>query len=132
MGAWMIGHLGVGWDRSRMITLGFLGDGVTLLLMLLLRPAMPLPAYILAFLVGLSSAFVAIPNQTILQESVPEHQRGKVFGTQNMAINLATTIPMAGIGPLADFIGIKPVFGLLGVAMLIVGILPALRHSRRK
>lgn len=132
VGAWAIGHLGVRWDRSFMITLGFLGDGVTLLLMLLLRPAMPLPAYFLSFLVGLSSAFVAIPNQTALQESVPEHQRGKVFGTQNMAINLATTIPMAGIGPLADLIGIKPVFGILGVGMLLVGIFPAVRLSLRK
>jgi hypothetical protein len=52
-----------------------------------------------------------------------------------MATNFATTVPMACIGPLADWIGIKPVFALLGAGMFLIAALPwlfnVLHEARR-
>ena len=79
-------------------------------------------SYALTGIVGFAAAWVAIPNQTLLQEIVPEDRRGKVFGVQNMATNIATTLPMGGMGIMTDWWGVRNLIGLLGVIMLIAAL----------
>jgi MFS family permease len=71
----------------------------------------------LAFVAGISYAFVAIPAQTQLQEELPEDVRGRVFGVLNMLVSVASFLPILIVGPIADLIGTTLV--LLLVAMLI-------------
>jgi MFS family permease len=56
--------------------------------------------------------------QTTIQEETPEEMRGKVFGLQNNAINIALSLPLALAGVAETFFGIRVVF--LGLAILMV------------
>ncbi|MBI6545714.1 MAG: MFS transporter [Cyanobacteria bacterium NC_groundwater_1444_Ag_S-0.65um_54_12] len=145
IGAGVIGRWGHRWNRRRMVNGGFAGAGIALLAMALLGSTVyweimrwfsdtyhlaslsggtshgwiTVSAYLLTGTVGFAAAWVAIPNQTLLQEIVPADQRGKVFGTQNMATNIATALPMGGIGVMADWWGVRTLIALLGVVMLV-------------
>ncbi len=148
LGAGTIGRWGQRWNRTRMINGGFLAAGIALVVLALfgsapyakgvqwvtahsLFPGLAWAnnpglitglAYLLTGIVGYASAWVAIPNQTVLQEEVPEDRRGKVFGTQSMATNIATTLPMGGVGVLADVVGVRTLIFLLGAIMLVASL----------
>lgn len=147
-GAGVIGRWGHDWNRRHMVNGGFVGAGLALLLLAAIgsapyqgglawlaeearmtwlraledRTVVTACAYALTGIVGFASAWVAIPNQTLLQEIVPEDRRGKVFGVQNMATNIATSLPMGGVGIMADLWGVRTLIGLLGVVMLVASL----------
>ena len=56
--------------------------------------------------------------QTTMQEQTPEELRGKVFGLQNNAVNIALSLPLALAGVAETFFGLQWV--LLSLAILIV------------
>lgn len=72
----------------------------------------------LVFLVtmGVFSAVVMIPMQTTIQSETPEEMRGKVFGLQNNAVNIALSLPLALTGIAETAFGISTV--LLGLAAI--------------
>jgi MFS family permease len=76
----------------------------------------------LAFVAGISYAFVAIPSQTQLQEDLPEDVRGRVFGVLNMLVSVASFLPILVVGPIADLIGTTLVLLLVAVAIGASGI----------
>ena len=65
---------------------------------------------------GVFSASVAIPSQTTIQSETPEEMRGKVFGLQNNAINIALSLPLALTGLAETAIGVPAV--LIGLAAI--------------
>ncbi len=65
---------------------------------------------------GVFSASVAIPSQTTIQSETPEEMRGKVFGLQNNAINIALSLPLALTGLAETAIGVPAV--LIGLATI--------------
>lgn len=73
--------------------------------------------FALATMVGIGGACIEIPISTFVQEGVAEEVRGRIFGVQAMLMNLASTLPMAIAGPLADLWGPAVVMGLMGVLM---------------
>jgi MFS family permease len=74
-----------------------------------------------AFIAGVTYAFVADPAQTALQEELPEDVRGRVFGVLNTLVSLASFLPIIVVGPLADFVGTQVVI----LASAVVIALPA-------
>lgn len=60
---------------------------------------------VVAFIAGVTYAFVAVPAQTALQEELPSDVRGRVFGVLNMLVSLASFLPILIVGPVADAIG---------------------------
>ena len=58
---------------------------------------------------GVSSSAVMIPMQTTIQSETPEEMRGKVFGLQNNAINLALSLPLALTGLAETALGVPTV-----------------------
>jgi predicted MFS family arabinose efflux permease len=56
--------------------------------------------------------------QTTIQAETPEQMRGKVFGLQNSAINIALSLPLALAGVAETILGLKSVF--LGLAILAI------------
>lgn len=95
-------------------------------------PLMVFPL-VIAALVGFSSAFVAVPTQSLLQASIPEDMRGKVFAAQNTAMSAASTIPVVLAGVSADNIpgGVSTTLLLVGIPTLVMGAVNALRTMRR-
>ena len=69
-------------------------------------------------LLGAFAAVVGVPMQTTIQQSTPEEMRGKVFGLQNNAINIALSLPLALAGVAETFLGLPAVFlSLAGLAI---------------
>lgn len=70
-------------------------------------------------LLGVFGALVGVPMQTTIQAETPEEMRGKVFGLQNNAVNIALSLPLALAGVAETFFGLPVV--LLGLACLALG-----------
>jgi len=79
------------------------------------------PSFTCLALVGFFAAAIGIPMQTTIQQETPEDMRGKVFGLQNNAVNIALSLPLvlAGIGESA--LGLKLVFLLLSAVVIVGG-----------
>ena len=67
---------------------------------------------------GIFAALIGIPMQTTIQGQTPPAMRGKVFGLQNNAVNIALSLPLALAGVAETFFGLQPVLlGLSGLAI---------------
>lgn len=88
---------------------------------------------LLAAMIGLSSAFVAVPTQSLLQASIPEDMRGKVFAAQNTAMSAASTIPVVLAGISADNIpgGVSTTLLIVGLPTLVMGLVNHARSAER-
>jgi MFS family permease len=72
-------------------------------------------------IVGAAGAFIFIPMQTTIQAETPEEMRGKVFGLQNNAVNIALSLPLALTGVAETALGVPAVCILLGITLLLGG-----------
>jgi predicted MFS family arabinose efflux permease len=72
--------------------------------------------------IGLFAGLCVIPMQTVIQEETPEEVRGKVFGLQNNAVNIALSLPLAVAGIAESYWGLKIVITILSVLALVSGI----------
>lgn len=71
---------------------------------------------------GVFSASVAIPSTTTIQSETPEEMRGKVFGLQNNAINIALSLPLALTGLAETALGVPTVLLCLAAISAMGGI----------
>ncbi len=69
-------------------------------------------------LLGIGASVVGIPMQTTIQSETPEEMRGKVFGLQNNAVNIALSLPLALAGVAETIFGLDAVF--LGLAAIVI------------
>lgn len=72
-------------------------------------------------LVGGFAAIIGIPMQTMIQQETPEEMRGKVFGLQNNAVNIALSLPLVLAGVGESLLGMKVVFLILAGLTLCGG-----------
>lgn len=119
LGSGVVTHWGHRIPRKILVNGGFLVAGLALLALAGANARSVPFAFGLAAVIGMASASVVLPLQTELQERVPDRLRGKVFGAQNMATNIATAAPIAGVGLLADAVGVRMVFVIMGAMMVI-------------
>lgn len=75
-----------------------------------------------AGILGFGAALIQVPMQTLIQERTPESMRGKVFGFQNNAVNIAVAIPLVVTGPLTEQFGLQPVLWGMSVIVMVAGI----------
>lgn len=87
--------------------------------------------YLIATIIGFGSALIAIPVQTILQSSIPENVRGKVFGVQFTLLSTSSTLPVLIVALVSEYIGLVYLLILLGLPLLIFGGL-GLHRVRKK
>jgi MFS family permease len=80
-------------------------------------------AFLMTALLGAFAAMVGIPMQTTIQAETPEEMRGKVFGLQNNAINIALSLPLALAGVAETLVGLQPVFLSLAAVAIAGGVL---------
>ncbi|MFN3926307.1 MAG: MFS transporter [Pseudanabaenaceae cyanobacterium] len=80
---------------------------------------------------GIFAGLCVIPMQTVIQEETPEEMRGKVFGLQNNAVNVALSLPLAVAGVAESYLGLATViFALSGLIVLIgIGAWILARHA---
>lgn len=74
-------------------------------------------------LIGFFAALVGVPLQTTIQDETAEEMRGKVFGLQNNAVNIALSLPLALVGVAETFLHLPNVLlGLGGLAIAGAGL----------
>jgi len=70
---------------------------------------------------GIFAGLCVIPMQTVIQEETPEEMRGKVFGLQNNAVNIALSLPLTVAGISESYFGLSRVIISLSIFILAVG-----------
>ncbi len=117
IGATFIGQFGQRFPHSQLSFFGSMGMAASLFGISLFVTQL-VPTLLLITALGGFAAVVGVPMQTAIQEETPEAMRGKVFGLQNNAINIALSLPLALAGVAETFFGLRAVF--LGLAILVV------------
>ena len=119
IGAVLIGQFGQRFSRAQLSLYGSIGIAGSLAAISFFTHHL-FPTLLLLVLLGICAAFTGVPMQTVIQEETPEEMRGKVFGLQNNAINIALSLPLALAGIAETWLGLQTVF--LGLsALAIVG-----------
>ncbi len=89
--------------------------------------------FVIAVAVGAGAAYalVSVSAQTALLESMPSQVRGRVFGVLASIVSAASLVPTLVAGPLADRVSASLVIGVVGLAVLCVGLWSALVFGPR-
>jgi predicted MFS family arabinose efflux permease len=74
-------------------------------------------------LLGAFAALVGVPMQTTLLADTPPDMRGKVFGLENNAVNIALSLPLALAAIAEEHFGLKAVLSVLAILALLGGVL---------
>jgi MFS family permease len=122
IGAVVVGQFGQRFSRAQLSLYGSVGMGVSLAAISFFAQHL-LPTLPWLVLLGACSAIAGVPMQTAIQEETPEEMRGKVFGLQNNAINIALSLPLALAGIAETWFGLQAVFLTLAGMAIAGGIL---------
>ncbi|PSB28181.1 arabinose efflux permease [Stenomitos frigidus ULC18] len=122
IGATLIGQFGQRFQHAQLSLFGSLGMAASLV-GISLSVTRLVPTLLLIAALGGFAAIVGVPMQTAIQEETPEAMRGKVFGLQNNAINIALSLPLALAGVAETFFGLRIVFLSLAVLVVAGGVL---------
>lgn len=89
-------------------------------------------SYIVATLIGVSTAFIAIPTQTILHTEIDPKVRGKVFGVLFTLLSTASTLPVLITAWGAEFLGIARMIFVISIPVLLYGLYKLIKYNKRK
>ncbi|PSB22691.1 arabinose efflux permease [filamentous cyanobacterium CCP2] len=122
IGAVGVGQFGQRLSRAQLSLYGSIGMAASLAAVSFFTQHL-FPTLPLLVVLGACAAITGVPMQTAIQEETPEEMRGKVFGLQNNAINIALSLPLALAGVAEAFFGLQTVFIGLAFLALFGGIL---------
>ncbi|MEB3341196.1 MFS transporter [Okeania sp.] len=118
IGAGIVGQLGHWLSHFQLSFIGSIGMATSLVGLSIFNQQFWV-VIILIGILGLFGAVVGVPMQTTVQAETPEEMRGKVFGLQNNAVNIALSLPLALAGVMETFLGLpKVLLGLGGVVII--------------
>ncbi|MGB7441056.1 MAG: MFS transporter [Coleofasciculaceae cyanobacterium] len=121
-GAAILGSWGQRFSHNQLSLWGSVGMAGSLVGMSLFTHNLWL-AFLMTTLLGFFAAMVGIPMQTTIQAETPEEMRGKVFGLQNNAVNIALSLPLALAGLAETILGLETVFFSLAAVVIAGGVL---------
>ena len=121
LGAGILGHWGNRFQAKTLPLVGFLGMSLVLAIFTFVNNIWL--GLLCGAVLGFGASLIAVPMQTLIQEKTPESMRGKVFGFQNNAVNIALSVPLVITGPLTDKFGLQPVLWGMSFIVTIAGIL---------
>lgn len=116
-GATLLGQFGQRFSNTQLSLCGSTGIASSLIGLSVFTKQLWV-VLLLITLLGSFASLVAIPMQTAIQKETPPEMRGKVFGLQNNAINIALSLPLALAGVAETFIGLQAVF--LSLAGIVI------------
>jgi MFS family permease len=122
IGAVLVGQFGQRFSRTQLGFYGSVGMAVSLVAVSFFAHRF-FPCLPLLVVLGACAAIAGVPMQTAIQEETPEDMRGKVFGLQNNAINIALSLPLALAGLAESQFGLQAVFLGLAILTMFGGIL---------
>lgn len=120
VGGLLIGHISKQVGPRYLILAGALSAG---LLFLVVIHAASLPvALVLLALIGVPVVGLIVSIQTLLQTSVDDSFRGRVFGTYSATVALVTMIGMGAAGTLGDVLGVLPMLSVGSGLFIVAGV----------
>jgi MFS family permease len=119
-GSGVLGHWGSRINQKSLPLIGFVGMSIILAIFTFVNSLWF--GLLCAAILGFGASLIAVPMQTLIQEKTPETMRGKVFGFQNNAVNIALSIPLVITGPIADRFGLQPVLWAMSTIVAVAGI----------
>jgi predicted MFS family arabinose efflux permease len=120
--AYVLGNIGQRFTNLQLSLVGSLGMGISLVGMSLFTKNLLL-SFLMIALMGSFAALVGVPMQTTIQSETPVDMRGKVFGLQNNAVNIALSLPLALAGIAETLFGLRSVLIALAVLPILGGLL---------
>lgn len=123
IGGLAISHLGRPVPPARLIAIGFIATG--LLLIAVVHVTGLLPVLALIAVIGLAVVGVNVGVQTLLQQTVADEYRGRVFGTVQTIQSSLLLVGMALAGALGGRLGIVALVDLAGLLTALAGVLAA-------
>jgi len=132
----LIGIATVGWledhlPKERIVSLGFVVGGIALLGAAIILTATAF--LVTSAIVGLSFAWKKIPTDTLVQRSLPDGYRGRVFAVYDVAYNSARTVAAGLAIPMFPAFGIRwSVTIVAAVFLLWAPVLPRWLRDRRE
>lgn len=121
VGAVTIGRFGTKLPRLSLAVIGSVGMAGGLVVLALVCDRLVLGLSAIAA-VGFFAGVCVIPMQTLIQEQTSESMRGKVFGLQNNAVNIALSLPLALAGIAESYLGLANVILILSGLALTSGL----------
>jgi MFS family permease len=119
-GAGVLGHFGSRLHQKSLPLIGFIGMSLVLAIFTFVNNLWL--GLLCGGILGFGASLIAVPMQTLIQEKTPESMRGKVFGFQNNAVNIALSVPLVITGPLTDRFGLQPVLWGMSIIVTVAGI----------
>ncbi|MBI3648946.1 MAG: MFS transporter [Actinobacteria bacterium] len=117
LGIATVGTLEHRFGKERLISLAFVAGGVSVLLVAMHITG--LTVLYASFAVGLTFAWKKIPVDTMVQESLPDAYRGRVFSAYDVAYNLARIVAAGLAIPLLPRVGVPWSVAAIGVGFLL-------------
>jgi len=113
----VLGSKGQNINRARLSLIGSIGVAASLIGLSFATQNLWLALGMTALL-GAFAALVGVPMQTTIQSKTPVAMRGKVFGLQNNAVNIALSLPLVLAAEAESRFGLPLVLiGLAAIAM---------------
>ncbi|OGH17992.1 MAG: hypothetical protein A2868_03600, partial [Candidatus Levybacteria bacterium RIFCSPHIGHO2_01_FULL_40_15b] len=73
---------------------------------------------LLAFFAGFANALIFIPSQALIQGTVPQDFRSKIYGLLFALIGVFSLVPVLIAGGVADLLGVGAVLAIIGIGIL--------------
>ena len=88
--------------------------------------------YLVATLMGIGTAFVAIPTQTILHTEIDPKVRGKVFGILFTLLSTASALPVLIAAWGAEILGVAKMIFAIALPVLIFGLYKLITYRKKR
>jgi MFS family permease len=88
-------------------------------------------SYLVGALIGASTAFIAIPTQTILHTEINPDIRGKVFGILYTLLSTASALPVIIVAWGSEMIGVAKMLLIIALPILIFGTYKLITYRKR-
>ncbi len=118
----IIGNLGGRFTNTQLSFIGSVGVGISLVGLSLATSNLWLALIATAFM-GAFAALIGVPMQTTIQSETPPEMRGKVFGLQNNAVNIALSLPLVLAAEAEAYFGLESVILVLAGIVFLGGLL---------
>ena len=122
IGGTIVTHQGKTVSHRQLSFWGSLGMGLALFALSFSTQSLAI-ALIMTTILGIFAALVGVPMQTTIQAETPPEMRGKVFGLQNNAVNIALSLPLALAGIAETWFGLPTVLISLATIALAGSVL---------
>jgi predicted MFS family arabinose efflux permease len=120
--ATVLGYLGQKLSNAKLSLIGSIGAATALVSLSVSTQNLWLSLLAITGL-GAFAALIGVPMQTTIQSETPPALRGKVFGLQNNAVNIALSLPLALAGEAEVRLGLQPVLWSLSALVIAGGLL---------